>query len=865
MKVIAFDQVDKFLSNLWEAFPKIIKNPKTDLYKLLFGPVHDWSKEFCDSVDTSVPLIGKGGFNEVIPLIVSDQEITATGISFNWNGYWLPYWTDVVLKKNIYYEKPSMIITQDDDGTFRIKSSAYIHNAIVHSVIGHLSNIEAGLCLPKHFGVFTCSKNRFFEVVEKEDITLDQALIQKKIKPSHLPIIILHLAVQFWAMQKYMGINNFDLFAPNIMLQYFKKDELNRTIIHGEVADDINFFEYILPWGEKITVPNIGYMPKIIDWGVSRIDLRKSHNQPFIFEGNDDVIGSLAQLKKAYKSKRNGDVDYNYLLATIMVVIEHNNLGSYYNKVFNPLYYETVPEKIYDYFGQDMGTTADITSPLQKLLYYMSRLNFRRPKSEYDNGILTVDFTKKKYGRELMQTFIKTSDKRITECVLNKGTRNKCNDYKQELIEWNPNATLPTNFSKNSITSGTPYVWSKKNISLKKTISKDELTPFIQYNNGSSTSMLINFQPSQYPKLVLPNNEKLFFLKTHRLTDFEAPPYYLIDTPLPDINLRLTYLPKQANIECRFGDSLWTALEDVENGVCINGSFFIVDDNIENPITSYLKEDNLWNPIGYYYDRKTNVGSTIYPLTSPYSEDFGVITVSNNKLKLYQKHEFDRLHETINTPILVYCANKNQKTANKKLACFDVPVIAFRNGRPSTKLNYDIAFESGPVLIWDGKIIFTREKMLNSIFDMKHLISKFPIGTPNFIPKGYTVVDDPSKYPYYKLCTEEEDCYAYMNQPGESKFYADQRHSNSFQVIHVLCETWSGEFVSILIEGRGYTTVGLDKAQVASIVSLFNVKNAIGLDGGFSANVLHSIHGQKTFVLHDPEKRAIGISLLWSW
>ena len=105
----------------------------------------------------------------------------------------------------------------------------------------------------------------------------------------------------------------------------------------------------------------------------------------------------------------------------------------------------------------------------------MSRLTFRRPKSEYDDGILTIDFTKTKHGRELMQTFIKTSDKRITECILNKGKRTTCYDYKQELIEWNPNATLPTNFSKNSITSETPYVWSKKNSSFKKTISKDEL------------------------------------------------------------------------------------------------------------------------------------------------------------------------------------------------------------------------------------------------------------------------------------------------------------------------------------------------------------------------------------------------------
>ncbi len=864
MKVITFDQVDRFLSNLWDMFPLVISNPKSTDPNDLVQPMKNWSKEFCQvGIPTSSQLVGKGGAGNVFDLKINKDRVLASGLSFNWEGYWLVYWTDVVVKVGHRRQAIKMQLEKEDT-YFRIVSNNYLHEAIVYGLVGHLSNVEIGLALPRNFGMFMCN-SKIYTITEKYDMTLFDAIRTKVVKPDDLPIIILHFAVQFWAMKEYMGIEHFDMHSDNIMIQVFKSDEQRRTIIHGEVASEITSFEYIFPWGDKIIVPNIGLMPKIIDWGMCRVDLRESHGQPFVFENNSTFNDKSYFLNEAMASTTNGDMEYNYMVANILEEIEENYLPASYKRVLIPLMKATLTKKTYSHltstkWTRDVGTTTDRTRPVKKLCRYLGE------GDETDN-ILTVDFTKTKRGREMFQNFIQASDKLTTDCaVIKKGNKKKCAEYEDQRTEWDANAVLATSFVKNSITTQTQNVWITPGKNFKSTIRRHDLAQFLQLDHVRTQTYLVNYQPSHYPQLVLPNKERLNFLPTHRMSDFEAPPEFLIGKPLPDVNLRITYLPNQAKVTCAIDESLWDSSDRYKNSVSINGQFFIVNYNIKNPLTNWLKADDDGIPIGFYYDRKSGQGGTVLPTQPPYDLDFGVVTVYKNKLTIYRKPDFYDLHQLTTQPILVYCCNKSQNKVDKKVACFSMPVIELdRNKQPITSLKYDIAFESGPILIWEGKIVFTREKMMNDMFDMKALADRLALGEPDDIPTGHELVTDVSNYPYYQVQPEEKDCHAYLNKAGEVRFYSDQRHSNSFTPCHALCLTWDDEWISVIGEGRGYTSVGLDRPQFTSLLSTLNVRHAIGLDGGFSASVLHNLDGVKTYVLHDPDKRPVGMNLTWSW
>jgi len=446
-------------------------------------------------------------------------------------------------------------------------------------------------------------------------------------------------------------------------------------------------------------------------------------------------------------------------------------------------------------------------------------------------------------------------------CILTKGNEKQCNSMKQNLSRLNPNTTVQNSIG-NYVLPKSSRLWVDYGKELKPEIKEKNLILHQEWG----TSYKIILEPLHYPNLVLPNKEKLNFMATHRLTNFLAPPKSLIGTPLPNVNIHLTYIQNDGSNEiyATIGDDLWTGSKAMKNGISLNGGYFIVNYNVENPLTSYLTEEDLMNPLGYFYNN--GVGNTIIPTMPPYNKDFAVVTVtSDNKVKMYRQEEFLSKHKTTTRDILVYCCDKNQKTIENKVACFSIPIVDInpKTNKPvKSKIDYKIAFETGPILIWDGEIVFTRKKMMNDMFIMKDLINEYPQGDPEWrLPSDFEVVDNPLKYPYYKLQPEEENCFAYNNNDGEYAFYSDQRSSSSFHVTHVLCITYDDKVISILVEGRVFTGLGVDRAQLASLVSLFNVKYAVALDGGFSANVLYTEKKNHKYILQDPEKRPLGIAL----
>jgi exopolysaccharide biosynthesis protein len=68
-----------------------------------------------------------------------------------------------------------------------------------------------------------------------------------------------------------------------------------------------------------------------------------------------------------------------------------------------------------------------------------------------------------------------------------------------------------------------------------------------------------------------------------------------------------------------------------------------------------------------------------------------------------------------------------------------------------------------------------------------------------------------------------------------------------------------------MCEGRGYDALGLTRYQFADIInkSIPNIRHAVCLDGGFSAQMLmRRKNGQIRYAMPDPEKRGLGISII---
>jgi hypothetical protein len=351
-----------------------------------------------------------------------------------------------------------------------------------------------------------------------------------------------------------------------------------------------------------------------------------------------------------------------------------------------------------------------------------------------------------------------------------------------------------------------------------------------------------------------------------------SPPKQLINKPLTAVHSHFIYLDKAKDIVGYTEDDLYSASIQIigkKRGISINGPYFIVTGNVENPLTSFLKEDNIFRPVGYYYniDEKKESG-TLLPIPYPYKKDFASICVdSSNKIHFMKNDEFLKHHKTHLVSSLVYLCDKNgsvfKKGQKNVVARIDTPEIKMnKNGGPETDLDYKLAFQSGPVLIWDGKLVFTREKMIGE----KLVFEDSVIGRTKLAPwklhKELVMATqaDIKKATHYLLDKNDQTVDAYNNKEGETKFIYGQRASPNLNIFSALCETNDGKTMIALIEGRGYTAPGLDRSQFAALLATMNVKYAVCLDGGFSANVIFK-NKERSWLLNDPEKRQLGLSL----
>ena len=371
-------------------------------------------------------------------------------------------------------------------------------------------------------------------------------------------------------------------------------------------------------------------------------------------------------------------------------------------------------------------------------------------------------------------------------------------------------------------------------------------------------------------------DETFNFNASQRALDFQPPA--TPGAPMKSVNVHLLYIHEnpQGSIDTSIiveKNDLYNSsairLANFSNGVSINGGYFIVSDSELTPgIQNFM-----FYPIGFSFGMiNPQYNGTALPVPKAYQKDFATIFVTDRGLDMMRSTDFLAKHSTQKNMVF-YSLNKKEDSPSNYAT--EVSVIKMVLGSDGVSypeiidpsLRYKSAFETGPILIWNGQIILNRQKMEEEMFRID-LLTDAPSKTALFERAPSNILPRVPNFTPYRVVSTAANFKMYFNEPGEANFPYGQRHSNSLMIHNVLCQTYDGKTLIVFVEGRGFDAVGLDRAQLTELVSKFNVKNAVSMDGGFSANAVFKLSNGADpneidlfWLLNDPDKRNLSSTI----
>lgn len=445
----------------------------------------------------------------------------------------------------------------------------------------------------------------------------------------------------------------------------------------------------------------------------------------------------------------------------------------------------------------------------------------------YYNDVCNETTIKEPNFDALFKNIVDISTADNTLDLLSLSERNqKCLAYKELVVDrYDPAGYIERPLFTHSITK-------KSKLYNRGELLLDTLKPDRYLLNGAFSYNFIEIDPGT---MDIPYFD---FSNSQLWSNYLKPNKNLIGTPVWNVRVHLFKKIRDTQIGFNIRESLWNvAKNSLTDGIFVNGGFFIVDKNIKNPLgltVQFLEpptDIDIYTPIGFYKD--STGAETVLNVPFGYEKDFGAIVVKNNNLKIMKYTEFMDYHETDDSLQLIQFDDGRTVKVQSQ-------IIRVEGGKPVTKsqkFSYDLAFVSGPILIWDGDVVFNRNKLYSNLeYNRKR----------------------------YKLLPQAKNFRKFYASETEKDFIYGQRHSNVYMNHNVLAEDFEGNIMIFLIEGRGYDAPGLTRLQLTYLLTEFGVKNAVSLDGGFSAQAIVKEEGELEFALHDPEKRKLGISLAFT-
>lgn len=741
-----------------------------------------------------------------------------------------------------------------------------------------------------------------FHMLERSEDILSQITF------NDLLTLIFQYLYSVYTFKYYFGYVNFDAHLGNLMVSYIRTDKISLPYpklpfkYNGKDLDTVDYLVYTLPLDNpvEIWVENSGLILKLIDFGLTSVNLTQSpspFNYNFGVKSNVKMFETVEKAMQAWNHYLNdpevgNTIDVNFTLVNLWAYLIlgfdkikakgewadrfdnnqhlHHTLISQLDELVH-LLVPSMDQLLTQYRkdqpvfrDKDVGTNAPRNHFLERIIEYLSSKGqmdreiywiTRDGNPPKNNNAIHIDPLKIANFSEMKRFFVSVNSFYTKGCDPFTETE-KCEKLSQRVAKSSPDINTERSLIENVVEGN------------RLTVSKNHEI----WRSGTAQIYTFNIYAGQNPQ----NKLDLTFHQYQRLFDFKEIPSKLVDQIYPNTVLHMIKVDTQSTnrpeiyVDLGITD-LYTIADfffDEHQGFVVSGGFFVVPYNVNSPLSKLSKElypqahqltrEDVNYPIGYYYNRDTpDIRGTRLPIPKPYRKYFAMVKIKNNKISLEKYQSFIARHLTEDWPITynLYDQHRDEfKTDNGEPEKYVVlqKVIKLVDNEPqilSGKLDYDVVFTAGPILIWDKKVIFT-EKMLAERFQIE-LPSDNP-ALPNTEPaqpmQGYRVV------------VEATNTNMFYSGSGERIFPYGQRPSANINVLNVLSIFDNGDIAFFLVEGRGFGAVGMDRIQIAKLISsqFPKVKHAVGLDGGFSANCVYGTKGDLRYLLPDPEKRPLG-------
>ena len=341
-------------------------------------------------------------------------------------------------------------------------------------------------------------------------------------------------------------------------------------------------------------------------------------------------------------------------------------------------------------------------------------------------------------------------------------------------------------------------------------------------------------------------------------------------------NVHIVNISAPYRLVTNVGSSLWDvskaqlsnmSTSDRKSFVAVNGNYFIVPTNLNDQYSrkvdgSHLEVVDTYKPIGFFHQSSKIKGSlssigigtqTLMEIPLALTDDFAFITylARDNKWKVQRYSTVLKDYPRYVKDIKQYIAEIDTRSSSGEKK--DAVQIKAKT-LTSLPFEADLAFLGGPIYILDGKEVFSPNDTY--VTDSK-------IRGEN----GRTIESNKP----YAISSHMMD-----NRKWKSKHKNDMscpygdRCSNYLLVHNIMLFYNDGSIGFMLIEGRGFDTMGVTREHVLQYLrKVPNVKSAVSLDGGFSANaVMYNKEDPLSFeslryTLQDPEKRPLGMSMMF--
>ena len=544
-------------------------------------------------------------------------------------------------------------------------------------------------------------------------------------------------------------------------------------------------------------------------------------------------ISEIVQLRDVGEPSDNKD---EVVLKRIWSYLYNSDFNFAYNTTYvsrngmRPAVYDETPCLMIPYAtdtarAKKTGFVSDLT-PMEKFMNLLYKYNS-----------MCLDSSALKFGETATQLKVKWDGS--TE------NRNEiCTGFQVQMSTWDPRNRAGKSWASDDVTNKS-LIFDPSTGGIKKGITEGNLRK-AGFMRGSMAHDLSRFYLEIYPSRTATDSEMNFKIEPYQVFHAGSQLPKKVGDFVDKVNINLIYYTNQ-NMEVVVGsrDNPFKASTNVldhgKGGAILAGGLYVTKENMQ-PLTPDVTAKDFYHPIGFFYSANDLrwTGAPV-PLPNGYRKDFAVVAVVNNQFVFMKYNDFEVLHETVRRPYNLYLKDKN---GEKYVWKSSESAIRVEKGRPIMRggkpVFYQAAMTLGPILVWEGNTVFSKEKMMKEGFQVD-LTTEWSVESKDQRPlRNKNIVNPVEQGQSYALYEGAATNSMYFTEVGEN---ADDpyklRNSNKVTSYSCLCQTYDGRLLYLSVDGNGIGSEGLDRVQFARLVSHFNVRYAVGFGQGQVANAVY--------------------------